>query len=185
MKWTAVLPLKQGPERKSRLAERLSAECRVLLSDHMAKGVLALLGRCPSVERVIVLSPGPVPSGEWRRDGGKGLNAELASLRHSLGCPATLVMHGDLPLAKERDVEALVRAAEGHGVAMAPDRHGAGTNALAIAVAGPFPFAFGPDSRALHEVAGAAVVPLASLAIDVDTPADLDHAVGRGFRPPF
>jgi 2-phospho-L-lactate guanylyltransferase len=65
-------------------------------------------------------------------------------------------------------------------VAIVPDRHGAGTNALFMAPPDAIGPAFGPGSRERHaeraEHAGyeVAVEPLASLALDVDTPDDLE-----------
>ena len=72
-------------------------------------------------------------------------------------------------------------------VAVVPDRHGTGTNALLLAPADAIGPAFGEGSaerhrdraaRAGHEVA---IEALASLALDLDTPDDLDGA-RRGAR---
>src|SRR3546814_11495302 len=60
MSWTAVVPMKQGPERKSRLASRLSDQVRATLSDHMAAHVLECLHESPSIGRIVILSPTPV-----------------------------------------------------------------------------------------------------------------------------
>ena len=184
MRWTAIVPLKQGPERKSRLAKALSAQARAALSDRMARHVLVCLGDCPSIERVILLSPAPLEdcAAEWRRDGGQGLNRELADVRADLGPVPVLVIHGDLPCLEAEDVEALIEAA-GHGIAIAPDRHETGTNALAIADGRAFPFAFGADSFARHkQEAGpaAAIVSRPGLALDIDTPDDLEFVEDLG-----
>jgi 2-phospho-L-lactate/phosphoenolpyruvate guanylyltransferase len=68
-----------------------------------------------------------------------------------------------------------------HGgrVAIVPDRHGTGTNALLLAPPDAIGPAFGPSSCARHadraRRAGheAAVEPVDSLSLDVDTPDDL------------
>lgn len=188
MIWTAVLPLRQGPQPKSRLSSRLSPAQRVALSTSMAGIVLRVLHDCPSLDRVILLSP-DAPSeglaGEWLRDEGAGLNQELDALRARLGNSAMLVIHGDLPLVTVADIAALVSGAERHGHALAPDRHGAGTNAVAIGGGRPFTFAFGEGSLHRHLACApkAMQVRRPGLAIDVDTPDDLDAAIAAGFCP--
>jgi 2-phospho-L-lactate guanylyltransferase len=187
MNWTAVLPLKLSVERKSRLATRLSPDERTWLSDHMAATVLACLEASRSVGRIILLSPIATPgASEWRRDEGRGLNAELTDLRATLGDMPMLVVHGDLPLLVPGDLDALTDAADG-GCAMAPDRHGSGTNALALRGDFPLAFAFGENSCALHQAGAkgrATLVRRPGLMIDVDTPEDLDAAVAAGMQLP-
>lgn len=188
MNWTAVLPLRQGHDPKTRLAPRLSAPQRIALARAMAGHVLDALSACPRVGRIIMLSPDAAAdgmAGEWRRDEGRGLNAELNALRAALGEPAMLVVHGDLPLLSTQDVVAMIDAAQAHGCALAPDRHGAGTNAVALADGYAMAFAFGPNSLRLHQAVApeAALVRRPGLAMDVDTPADLDAALAAGFNP--
>jgi len=80
----------------------------------------------------------------------------------------------------------LLDAAEATGLAIAPDRHGSGTNALALGDGRPFAFSFGADSYHLHrrQISGHwRMVPAPGLAIDIDTPTDLALAVARGFCP--
>src|SRR3546814_2010939 len=85
MSWTAVVPMKQGPERKSRLASRLSDQTRATLSDHMAAHVLECLHESPSIGRIVILSPTPVADARfaWAQDQGRGLNEELTAFRTS------------------------------------------------------------------------------------------------------
>lgn len=90
-----------------------------------------------------------------------------------------LVLSSDLPAVSPEDVRALCGST---GVTLAPDRAGAGTNALWRSPPGAIELAFGPGSRAAHEsLAAAAAVPFRivsrpGLALDVDTPADLEAA---------
>ena len=71
-------------------------------------------------------------------------------------------------------------------VAIAPDRHGRGTNALSLPLpeAEGFTFAFGPDSFALHNLEAARLglkieeIHSPGLACDIDEPADLPDAAG-------
>lgn len=184
MSWTAVVPLNIGRERKSRLAERLSADERIRLADSMAAHVLSCLHTTPEIARVIVLSP-HVPmlaDVEWRRDLGRGLNAELTALRETVA-EHLLVIHGDLPLLGVEDVSALLAAAQGAGVALAADRHGLGTNAVAPKPGADFAFAFGENSLARHaSTPGAVTIVRTGLAWDVDSPADLDAVLATGWR---
>lgn len=184
------MPLRQGPEPKSRLAARLSAEQRIALSQRMAKTVLHALDGCVEVSRMILLSPHEPAldyAGEWHRDKGRGLNEELTALRADLAGAAMLVAHGDLPLVGSDDISALIAGAAQHGHGLAADRHGAGTNGVAIAAGQPFDFSFGEGSLARHLASArtALVLHRPGLAIDVDTPDDLDAAIAAGFVLPL
>jgi 2-phospho-L-lactate guanylyltransferase len=177
MNWTAIVPMKQGEASKSRLAPQLSPAQRLALNDAMTAHVLNCLMRVPEIVRIVVLSPEPIaqPNIEWARDEGRGINVELAMLRR--GISPLLIVHGDLPLLQATDIETLLHAAETHGISIAPDRHGLGTNALALADDRPFDFGFGPGSFAGH-VRGAgsriATVACIGLSHDVDTLQDLE-----------
>jgi 2-phospho-L-lactate/phosphoenolpyruvate guanylyltransferase len=184
--WTAILPLKLSEDRKSRLASILSLEERRKLGDHMAAQVVAELRAVSGIGEIIMLSPRPLP--DWPVlhvvDQGRGLNAELDEV--ALTIPESLlVIHGDLPLTSAPDISALLDAAESSGAAIAPDRHGQGTNALALRDRPPgFAFAFGPNSFALHRQRlgdTLAIVRREGLACDIDTPDDLAHAQTRKF----
>lgn len=190
MNWTAVLPLRQGPEPKTRLSARLSAAERIALSRHMASAVLDALARCKAVENILLLSPEPPPAGmagTWWRDEGRGLNAELDALRTAFIHRGLLVIHGDLPLVRVQDVDALIAGAEQAGCAIAPDRHGAGTNAIALAAGQPFHFAFGEGSLSRHRILLPSAMPVErpGLAIDMDTPEDMETVTKTGISFPF
>ena len=99
-----------------------------------------------------------------------------------------MVLHSDLPLLAVPDVTRLIESAESSGLAIAPDRHGSGTNAIAIADQRLFDFSFGADSYRLHRQQagpGWRLVASPGLAIDIDTPDDLALATARGFCPAF
>jgi 2-phospho-L-lactate guanylyltransferase len=188
MRWTAILPIKEVGERKSRLAGRLSPEARAALSEHMVIHVIECLRQAEAIERIILLSPArpAYARTEWRKDEGRGLNAELAGLRTQLASSPLVVIHGDLPLLSPIDVAALVDGAD-MGCAIAPDRHGTGTNALAIAAGLPFAFAFGHGSCARHSMAAAdkgRIVHRTGLSLDLDTPEDMDAAIAAGLKLP-
>jgi 2-phospho-L-lactate guanylyltransferase len=121
---------------------------------------------------------------------GMGLNAGLDQARGEAigdGVTTLVVLHGDLPNLLADDVAALLEALpEAGGVAIAPDRAGIGTNALALRPPGAIPFRFGAGSFAAHvEEANAASIQLVEvhrpgLAFDLDTPADLARWIELG-----
>ncbi len=180
-RWTAILPLKLSADRKSRLAPVLSLEERRRLGDRMASHVIAELGSLAAIYEIIILSPQVVTSWPVRTvvDHGRGLNAELDAVALTLPGPL-LIVHGDLPLVAAQDIKAMLDAPEAAGCAIAPDRHGQGTNALALHIRPDgFGFAFGPNSFARHQRRlehNMAVIRREGLACDIDTPDDLTHA---------
>ena len=121
---------------------------------------------------------------------GMGLNAGLEQARGEAivdGVTTLVILHGDLPNLLADDVAALLEALPGAGgVAIAPDRAGMGTNALALRPPDAIRFRFGAGSFAAHaEEAKGANVPLVEvhrpgLAFDLDTPADLARWIELG-----
>jgi len=181
--WTAIVPFKTAGQRKTRLAPALSPPERDRLAQSLFDRMIRVLGACPAVGRISVLSETPPTRADldWLPDRGRGLNAELQALEIQ---GPRLVIHADLPLATPDDVEALLAAGRGGG-AIAPDRHGTGVNALALDASVSIEFRFGPGSFARHQEQATgrlAVVARAGLALDIDTPDDLAEAVRLGFR---
>ena len=99
----------------------------------------------------------------------------------ALGASCVALLPGDCPLLDADELDAALERMRPGRVAVVPDRHGTGTNALFMAPPDAIGPAFGPGSCARHseraERAGyeVAVEPLASLALDVDTPEDLQQ----------
>ena len=185
MDWTAIVPLKQGPDVKSRLSGGLSRQQREALVRGMVRHALRCLERTAVVGRVLILSKSPEMAigQEWCPARGEGLNEDLEAARASLVGVPLLVVHGDLPFLKADDIEALLSAASRHTVALAPDRSGAGTNALALSGGTEFKFQFGADSFHKHlRSAGPTgkIVRRTGLAFDIDTPEDLAEARKQG-----
>jgi 2-phospho-L-lactate guanylyltransferase len=185
--WAAIVPLKTAGDRKTRLSDRLSAEERAALSQHMFAHVVEVLETHPRIASIAVLSDQRPEqwTGAWILDEARGLNAELEAARVRAGETGLLILHADLPLLEPADIDALIGAAEAQGVAIAPDRHGSGTNALALLPGAPIAFRFGPDSFRLHraQAPDSMVVERQGLALDLDTPGDLAAAEAAGFRP--
>jgi len=184
MRWTAIVPLKSAGSRKSRLSERVAAAERERLSLVLFGHVSGVLARSERISALLVLSPARPEGwgGDWREDQGRGLNPELDEALSGLQ-EGKLIIHPDLPLLSVVDIDALLETAERSGLAIAPDRHDRGTNALALADGRAFSCCFGEDSFARHQQgSGGAfgIVRRAGLAFDCDTPADLEEALEAG-----
>jgi 2-phospho-L-lactate guanylyltransferase len=191
MRTVAILPMKSFSQAKQRLRLELSDADRRALVDAMFSDVHVALRRVPALERVIVVSGDRVAQ---RIGGGygatvvedderghntaakKGIQAALED-----GIERALLVPGDCPLLDPKELEGLlVHPAGERSALIVPDRHGTGTNALLLAPPDVLAPSFGPDSRRRHmadaEAAGvpAEVVEVPSLALDVDTPDDLE-----------
>ncbi len=198
----AVVPVRSLSSGKSRLGEPLDAEERADL-------VLALLRR--TVEQalaasrltgVVVVSEDADLLRQARAMGAAsllqerpGLNEGLAEARAAADPEATaiMVLPADLPSVVASAIDELAEVAElaqraapdRPVVALVPDRHGTGTNALLVAPPDAIPFRFGAGSRVAHcsaaRAAGASYVELAGpLTFDLDTTEDLLEADRRG-----
>lgn len=187
----AVLPVKRFERAKQRLDPEVTPPLRRELAQAMACDVLDALAGVAGLDGVIVVSGEPVVLEAAGRLGFAGLRDEeergqsaaaLAGIAHAErdGASHVLLVPGDCPALDPADLEVLLAgAAPGPAVAIVPDRHGTGTNALLLAPPRVIVPTFGPGSFARHveaaEQAGAAahVERVASLALDVDTAGDL------------
>jgi 2-phospho-L-lactate/phosphoenolpyruvate guanylyltransferase len=172
--WTAIVPIKPAATRKTRLAT-LDPAMRVALTERMLAHVLRVTGDHAAIARVLVLSRDPVGRSGWLEDQGRGLNRELQAVRGRFG--NVLVVHADLPFLHGDDLAALIDAAHRCRAAIARDKTGSGTNAVALTAGCDIAFAFGADSLRRHhrQYPAGAIVDRPGLAQDIDTPDDL-HA---------
>ena len=184
-----VIPFKQPEQAKSRLAAALNEAERAALAGAMLHHVVAVASQASHIQQLCLLGPTRLDLSEdipLLADPGTGLNPALhAALEHVLqgGGTRMIVLFADLPLLTSQDIE-LLAAAPPQTIAMAPDRHGTGTNALSLPLpgAGSFTFAFGADSFARHqaqtEQLGLKIETIHSngLARDIDVPGDLPDA---------
>lgn len=171
----ALVPIKALDQAKSRLAGELPPRQRRWLVLGMLIHVLDTLTRAAGIDEIVLLGPADTPPIAGIRamiHGGEGLNADLARAVAQLDDTRLwLVLAADLPDLAVADVEALLAATATHGVAIAPDHRGDGTNALAFRRPASVSFAFGQDSRARHAALagpGYGVVERPGLAFDVD-----------------
>lgn len=187
----AVIPVKGPDQGKQRLAGVLDAERRSTLVKAMLERVVAAAGKARGVDRIALVGTsrhGLPDSFVLLPDPGTGLNPALASAfvaAREAGATRVLIVFADLPKLTPLDIDLLI-AAPRDTVAIAPDRHGTGTNALCLSLpaARDFTFAFGPDSFARHSGEarrlGLQIEEIHSpgLAQDVDEPDDLGDAAG-------
>jgi 2-phospho-L-lactate/phosphoenolpyruvate guanylyltransferase len=200
----ALVPIRGLRTAKTRLSADLDPEARSALVSAMLRRTLVATRDAPSIVGTVVVTMDPAAAGiakEHRAVGLvdllPGLNSAILAARSlaiSRGATAVLILPADLPSVSADRLEtlvdsaraAIVEAAGVHGsgrqtrglVALVPDRHGAGTNAILVSPPELIDPAFGPDSRAAHRAAslaaGAAYQELdGALTLDVDTAADL------------
>ena len=186
-----IIPVKAPAEAKLRLAGALSAAQRADLVSAMLAHVVGVARAARGVADIRLIGPHPyaLPDAPpLLGDPGGGLNAALAAaLAGALadGIGRLLILPADLPQLTARDIELLAATPAGE-IAISPDRHGTGTNALSLPLplAANFGFAFGPDSFADHHTEAErlglriAEIHSPSLAKDIDLPEDLPDAAG-------
>jgi len=197
MRTVAVLPVKRFSRAKQRLSSGLEPVSRAVLAEAMVGDVLAALRRVPAIDRIVMVS-GENATGALAEEHGAELLVDHDETGQSdaarrgiaraieLGAERVLLVPGDCPALAPAEVTALLEgSARSPGVVVIPDRHGTGTNALVLSPPDAIEPAFGPGSRARHErlaaEAGvsASVEAIPSLALDIDTPADLDALLAR------
>jgi 2-phospho-L-lactate/phosphoenolpyruvate guanylyltransferase len=186
---TAVLvPVGSFDGAKSRLGAVLDAEERRDLVERLLRRTVHAALATAGVAEAIVVSPDPDVLAVGREAGARpvlqrsrGLNPALQEARAAADADRVLILPADLPAVTPAAVAAVLAAGDAAGrpsVVLAPDRHGAGTNALLLDPPDVIDPAFGGDSRAGHawlaSSADAAFVEVPDvLALDVDTPEDL------------
>jgi 2-phospho-L-lactate guanylyltransferase len=190
MKVTAVLPVKHFGDAKQRLAAGISGEQRRRLMAAMVADVLEAIAGSRSVERTIVVSGDPLAQELAAERGAEvvpdpadagHVQAALAGIARAEveGAECVVLLPGDCPLLDPRELDRVLTGLPTPYVGIVPDRHGAGTNALVLNPPSAIVPAFGEGSCARHVAlareAGVAfgVEQLASLGLDLDTPADV------------
>jgi 2-phospho-L-lactate guanylyltransferase len=190
LKAIAVLPVKRLGAAKQRLAAGIDGERRRTLVAAMVADVLEAIGEARTIERTIVVSGDPMAQelaaevgAEVVPDPGDAghIEAALAGIARAEddGAECVVLLPGDCPLLDPRELDRLLTGLPGRYVGIVPDRHGTGTNALALRPPSAIVPAFGEGSCARHvSAAREAGIPfgveeLASLGLDLDTPADV------------
>lgn len=187
---SVLIPVKSPAEAKTRLSPLLGADQRALLQGAMLEDMIAELQRAHLVSAIVLYGPAEAAADLARRHGITflaqsalvcGLNEAVADGCARLAADSAgpiLVLPGDLPLIAAREVDRAigVEIATRKRVAV-PDRWRRGTNGLAFAAGEAPDFRFGPDSFSAHMSQGdMQAMSLPSLALDIDTPEDLQLA---------
>jgi 2-phospho-L-lactate/phosphoenolpyruvate guanylyltransferase len=188
MSTIAILPVKRFGAAKQRLAEMLGAGSRQALAHAMFSDVLASLRRVPGLDSVTVVTADRAAESAAlaervrvvrdTEEAGQS-QAALIGIREAqaAGIDRVLLVPGDTPLLDPAEVADLLERAP--AIAIVPDRHGTGTNALVLSPPGAIEPSFGPGSFARHTAAAEAagvrhsVERVPTLMLDVDTPEDL------------
>jgi 2-phospho-L-lactate guanylyltransferase len=193
---TAVLPVKRFRAAKQRLVEAIGPPARAALAKAMLADVLAATTSAERIERVIVVTgegraekialhhaqrvTTPIEVLRDPADAGHSEAATLGIIRaKALGARAAALLPADCPLLDPGELDGALERLGEDAVAVVPDRHGTGTNALLLSPADAIAPAFGPGSRERHVERArrrgldATTERLDSLALDLDTVDDL------------
>lgn len=196
----ALVPAKALDQAKGRLAALLSESERRELALAMLEDVVRALQDVGEIACVTVVSPDADVLEVARSLGAtalpeppsvRGINQALSYGLDSLfpRPDALVVVLADVPEITPGAIRSALEALPERGLAICPS-HDNGTGLLAMRPSGLIPFRFGPRSFSLHRREAVAlgvpaeVLRIESLALDIDTPADLrevaSHSDGAG-----
>lgn len=196
METVAILPAKSFEQAKQRLAAVVQLGHRRALVEAMLSDAMVALGRTSSIDQTFVVTADETASRIAIGHGAEVIDdnthshsaAAILGIERALliGAHRVLLVPGDCPLMDPTELEQLLTLPVSGAAAMiVPDRHGDGTNALLLTPPGALTPAFGEGSRRRHiDLAKAQgstpeVVEVASLALDIDTPEDLELLIER------
>lgn len=196
----AIVPVGELAGAKSRLGQVLDAEERHDLVTRMIRRTVSASVATPGITETLVVTPDDEAraiaadaGARPLRQRGRGLNQGLREARAEAlagGADAILVLPVDIVHVTPEAITALLEPlADGLPiVALVPDRHDRGTNALLVAPPDAIEFCFGGDSRSAHRACatdrGIRYVELEGpISLDVDTPDDLLLVEGRVAEP--
>jgi 2-phospho-L-lactate guanylyltransferase len=186
----AVVPLKTATAAKSRLSAVLDADERKRLYLTMARHVITTLKAARGIENVLAVTSDDEVAQlavSWgaqilrqERDAGTADACRSAVNHVPTDVRSLLMISGDLPLISTASVASFVELGSREPLmAVAPDRHRTGTNALLCTPPRAVPVCFGPGSFAMHLSAAlernvpVEMIECEELALDIDTPDDL------------
>jgi 2-phospho-L-lactate guanylyltransferase len=193
----ALIPLKHHGEPKSRLATLLSAEERIALMESSTAEVVAAVAAVPAVVAITVVSSGRGKEklaadlgASFFDDRGLAWNEALrAASEQAVSQPLVLVVSADIPLVRAAELERLIVATPGRGIAIARSLD-AGTNAVALRPPAAFTTCFGASGSALLHAelarrAGleAAILDQPGTALDLDSPEDVERFLAAAGAP--
>jgi 2-phospho-L-lactate guanylyltransferase len=187
----AIIPIGALDGAKSRLGAVLDAEERLDLTLRLARATIAAAIAAERIDEVLVITPDDAIRALATEVGARPLLQRDRGLNHGIGAAraealaadatAILILPLDLPDVSVAAIDAVASALDQPDrplVAIVPDRHGRGTNALLVAPPDAIELCFGGDSAIAHQAAarsvGARLIILGGpLRLDLDTPDDL------------
>lgn len=185
MSTVAILTIKRFDAAKQRLG---GARFRPALAEAMMTDVVTTLHDCETIDEVLIVSGEPKAHrhGNVIDDPDEGHNQAAArgieaALLH--GATRVLLAAGDCPLVDSAEIDALLLG-QNDDVVVIADRHGTGTNGLILSPPEILAPSFGEGSCARHQALAAearisvSVASNTSMALDIDTPGDLEELIG-------
>jgi len=187
-----LIPVKSLAQAKQRLASVLSQPARTELAQAMLLDVLETLDKWVERPAVSIVTSDPFALELARQFSFETIadttnRSETDAIEgatrvcESRGIDNTLVIPGDVPLIQCWELQKILEAAPIEGTVLAPAADGRGTNAAFRRPSGLFPLRFGNDSFKPHLAAARAtgkpcvVLSLAGIALDIDSPSDLQQ----------
>lgn len=196
----AVIPVKPLRGALRRLTPSLPAPVRRVLQVAMLEDVLAACAGTAGLAGVMVVTSDPDGAALARERAGavvvadheppRGMNAAVSRGLEAVarrGAARALVLTADLPLATPEDLAAILAAGRpGPSALLVPSLEGTGTNAMLLDPPAALAPRLGPDSLARHRAQAArrgvaqALLERPRLALDIDTPRDLELLMADG-----
>jgi len=186
----AIVPVHELSSGKTRLAGALKKKDRASLSLTMLSDVLDALRETKGIRHIVIVTRDinaarlGVEKGArivWE-GGSHGLNAAVTrgiGFAEREGADRVLVVPADVPLAKAKDLRAILRAGCSSETLIVPSHDGGGTNTLLLCPPSVMPVSYGRNSFERHcrmarkRRLKIRILKPRSLQIDVDTPLDL------------
>ena len=191
-----LIPVKSFELAKGRLSQRLDDGQREQLARRLAETVVAAARPMPTYvvcdNDTVAEWAGAIGVGVLRVDA-VGLNAAMTEALGSaarLGHRRAIISHADLPLA--HDLTYLDQPPLDEGIVVVADRHGTGTNVMALPLGldPPFILRYGPGSAQRHQTEAERLglrfqlIDDERLGWDLDTPDDLAAWLAEGAGDP-
>lgn len=201
MKVAALLPVKSFRNAKQRLSPMLDTAEREMLAEAMFRDVLSQVLNARGLDRTCVVTGNDrvdeiartLGAQVIRESAERGETGAVDFARFELtrsGCEAVLIIPGDLPLLRDKDVEELLAhvpsGARPPLALLVPSHDRLGTNALLLAPPDVIKLRFGYDSFTYHSSQVALrglplrFVENERIALDIDEPKDLERFLAIG-----
>jgi 2-phospho-L-lactate/phosphoenolpyruvate guanylyltransferase len=189
-----LVPVKNLSSAKQRLAAVLDQPSRTALAQAMLHDVLTTLHTWKNRPPVAIVTSDPyalalatdyqfevIPDPD--NPGETGAIEMATGICVERGVDSTLVIPADIPLVEAWELEEILKHAPAAGSVLVPAADGRGTNAAFRRPANLFSLRFGNDSFKPHHAAAqatgkpCAVLNFAGIALDVDSPEDLQQLI--------